>query len=136
MENAMRKKRLLLWAGAVLTAAFAGFLVIHLVWTQRVTEENYRIIHAAMRRADVEALLGPPTGDREAALSYLDMCSAPGRLQEGYEPSPAFDVALVWHERGQSIVVGFGPSGKVNYKLYYPGQHKSPFALLRRRLGL
>src|SRR6202030_528675 len=116
MENAMRKKRLL-WAGALLTAASAGFLVIHLVWTQRVTEENYLIIDSAMRRSDVEALLGPPTGDRDAALSYLDMCSAPGRLQEGYEPSPAFDVGLVWHERGQSIVVGFGPSGTVNYKL-------------------
>jgi hypothetical protein len=132
----MRKKRLLLWAGVLLTAAVAGFLVIQLVWTQRVTEENYQIIHAGMRRSDVEALLGPPTGDREAALSYLFMCSAAGRLQEGYEPSEGFDVALVWNERGQSIVVGFRSSGTVNYKLYYPGQHESPFALLRRRLGL
>ena len=131
----MRKIRLLLWAGVLLTAAFAGFLVIRLAWTQRVTEENYQKIHAGLRQSDLEALLGPPTGDREAALSYLDMCAAPGKLQEGYDPE-GFDVALVWYERGQSIVVGFRPSGTVNYKLYYPGQHESLLALVRRRLGL
>ena len=131
----MRKKLLLLGAGVLLTAAFAGFLVIQLAWSQRVTEENYQKVHAGMRRSDVEALLGPPTGDREAALSYLDMCAAAGKLQEGYDPE-GFDVALVWYERGQSIVVGFRPSGTVNCKLYYPAQHESPFALLRRRLGL
>jgi hypothetical protein len=131
----MRKKRLLLWAAVLLTAAFAGFLAIRLAWTQRVTEENYQRIHAGLRQSDVEALLGPPTGNREAALSYLEMCTAPGKLQEEYDRE-GFDVALVWYERGQSIVVGFRPSGTVNYKLYYPGQHESPFALLRRRLGL
>lgn len=132
----MRKKPLLLWAGVLLTAAFAGCLVIQLAWTQRVTEENYQKLHAGLRRSDVEALLGPPTGDREAALSYLDMCSNPGRLQENYEPSEGFDVALVWRERGQSIVVGFSPSGTVNYKLYYPGQPEPLLSHVRRRLGL
>src|SRR5580692_1598218 len=103
----MRKK--LLWVGVLLTAACAGLLVIYLACRQTVTVENFQKVDAGMRRSDVEALLGPPTGDREAAMAYLEMCSALGRLQENYEPSEDIEVALVWHERGQSIVVGFRP---------------------------
>jgi hypothetical protein len=127
---------LLLWAGVLLTAAVAGLLVIQFACRQTVTVENYQQVHAGLRLSDVEALLGPPTGDREAALSYLFMCSATGKLKEDYESHKGFDPAFVWHERGQSIVVGFTPSGTVSFKLYYPGEPESLLSLFGRRLRL
>jgi len=129
-------KRLLLSAGVLLTAAFAGLLVIHLALGHRVTEENYQKVHDGMRLADVETLLGAPTGEPIPAVNYLFLCSSSGTLREEYAVFERTDEALLWHDRRGTIIVGFRPGGTVTSKRYDPGQNESPIDMLRRWLRL
>ncbi len=132
----MRKKQLLLWAGALLTAAFAGVLVIRLACAPRVTEENYQKVHDGMRLSDVETLLGPPTGDRVPAVNFLYLCSSSGTLREEYAAFAGTDEGLQWHDDGGSMIVGFRPGGTVTFKRYDPAQEESWRDRVRRWLGL
>src|SRR5437870_2496504 len=100
------RKRKLFCAGSLLAAAFAGVLVIQLVGAPRVTEENYQRIDQGMRLSDVASLLGTPTGNRAAVVNYLFLCSGGGTRHEQYGLAVS-DEALMWSDRGGSIIVGF-----------------------------
>jgi hypothetical protein len=130
------RKRALLWAGTLLTTAVAGFLIIQLAWAPRATEENYQKLHDGMRRSDVESLLGPPTNDRVPAVSYLFLCSSSGTRHEEFAPFEMTDEALLWHDRGGTIIVNFRPGGIVTSSRYDPAQNESPLAFFRRLIRL
>jgi hypothetical protein len=79
-----------------MTAMIAVPLVAYLVLKPRVTTENYDLIHDRMNLAEVEALLGKPTGGSIPAVNFLYLCSTDLREEYAAFMGPTRDWVARW----------------------------------------
>jgi hypothetical protein len=100
-----------------LATVFPVAAIVVWPWPERIAERNFTRIAEGMRRAEVEAILGPP-GDYTTGPTVGPMRGGLDLLTRDESYYPMYDATLEWKGNTAIIRVGFDSAGVATYKEY------------------
>lgn len=105
----MRRRRWMLVGVMIVgTAVLAGGACVSGTGASRVTESNFGRIKQGMSRAEVEAILGPPSPELPGPPTPFQ------NTQSGKPDGTRSEVVLSWRKGEDTIFVGFDRSNRVD----------------------
>ena len=103
-----------------LATVFPVAAIVVWPWPERIAERNFTRIAEGMRRAEVEAILGPP-GDYTTGPTDSPARGGLYLLKRHESYYPMYDATQEWKGNTAIIRVGFDSANVATYKEYVTG---------------